>query len=107
MQIIYRYKITAAVPIEQGTSYEGISAQCGLEVSQLRRFLRYAMTCHIFREDNGIVCHSAASRALVQEPFLNDWMGMITEEVWPSAISVRASSLSPRFTLTARRWLTL
>lgn len=55
-------------------------------VSVLRRILRYAMTKHIFHEpEKGYVAHTAPSKALMQMPFIDDWLGMTCEEMWPAA----------------------
>lgn len=52
------------------------------------------MTSQIFKElDGGHVAHTAATKALVQVPLLNQWIGMVLEEIWPSTTRVRFSEL--------------
>lgn len=47
------------------------------------------MTRHIFEEPrNGIVAHTAISKALAELPSLRDAVGMVCEEMWPSATRV-------------------
>ena len=47
------------------------------------------MTKHIFKETSpGIVAHTAASQALAEVPSMRDWVGMVCEEMWPSAARV-------------------
>ena len=51
--------------------------------------IRYAMTKHIFKEPStGIVAHTAASQVLAEVPIMRDWVGMVCEEMWPSAARV-------------------
>lgn len=41
-----------------------------------------AMTYHLFKEpEAGVVAHTAATKALVQRPLLNQWIGMWLEEM--------------------------
>lgn len=45
------------------------------------------MTDHIFTESSpGVVKHTAASKALVQVPLMNQWLGMVSEEMWPAGV---------------------
>ena len=75
--------------VEQEASYEQISHACGLNQADVRRIIRYAMTLHIFKEsDTGLVSHTAASRVLAEMPIMREWVGMICEEMWPSATRV-------------------
>lgn len=47
------------------------------------------MTNRIFKEvSQGVVAHTAASRALAENTTLNDWVGMSLEEQWPVLLSV-------------------
>lgn len=47
-----------------------------------------AMTYHIFQEpEPGVVAHTAATKALVQAPFLNQYIGMWLEEVGCQAVT--------------------
>ena len=51
--------------------------------------IRYAMTKHIFEEPTtGMVAHTAASQVLAEVPSMRDWVGMVCEEMWPSAARV-------------------
>lgn len=51
--------------------------------------IRYAITKHIFKEPStGIVAHTAGSQALADVPIMRDWVGMVCEEMWPSAARV-------------------
>lgn len=44
------------------------------------------MTNHILKEVSaGLIAHTAASRALVEDPVLRDWVRMNTEEILPSS----------------------
>ncbi|KAL8938659.1 MAG: hypothetical protein Q9216_003779 [Gyalolechia sp. 2 TL-2023] len=44
------------------------------------------MTFRIFQEPReGVVCHTAASKTIADDPMLRQWIGMIAEELWPAA----------------------
>jgi len=48
------------------------------------------MTWHIFKEPRkGYVAHTGPSEALAEIPLLGEWVGMICEEMWPSAAQVK------------------
>ncbi|MCJ1463377.1 hypothetical protein MMC07_001984 [Pseudocyphellaria aurata] len=84
LQAIYRFDL--ANIIQDEASYDEISQASGLKESDLRRILRHSMTNHIFREPRkGIVAHTAASKLLADSPNLRDELGVVTEELWPSA----------------------
>lgn len=56
----------------------------------VRRILRHAIAHHIFQEPRkGFVAHTAASKLLATDSLLNDCIGFLTEEMWPSATKVQ------------------
>ncbi|KAL9119135.1 MAG: hypothetical protein Q9187_004309 [Circinaria calcarea] len=67
LHAIYRFKLASSFPIDEEASFEQIAAVCGLSEPDTRRFLRHAMTKHIFHEPRkGIVAHTALSRLLAE-----------------------------------------
>jgi hypothetical protein len=55
----------------------------------VRRMIRQAKTSYIFKEPRpGVVAHSAASSALGIVPMLGQWLGMVSEELYPAATRV-------------------
>ena len=89
MQYIYRYKIAHHVPKEQATTFEYIARDCGLDINDVRRFLRVAIARYVFKEpDVCLITHTAASRLLVDNPLLEAWILNIAEEFWPSLTRV-------------------
>ena len=105
LQVIYHYQIAPCVPIDAEISYDDLSEKCGLNVTDLRRILRYAMLNHIFRERRkGFVAHTAASRLLAEDKALSAWVGLRTEEHFQAAARVESchicllSSLKERLT---------
>ncbi|KAL2045336.1 hypothetical protein N7G274_002419 [Stereocaulon virgatum] len=85
MQYIYRYKIAHHVPKEQATTFENIARDCGLDIDDVRRFLRVAIARHVFKEPKvGSIAHTAASKLLLDNPLLEAWILNIAEEFWPS-----------------------
>ncbi|KAI9839036.1 MAG: hypothetical protein M1837_002290 [Sclerophora amabilis] len=86
LQAIYRYGIAMSFPVDEEASYEQISRSCGLNEPDLRRIMRHAMTKQVFKEPRkGFVAHTAASKVLAEMPLMRDWVGMVCEEMWPSA----------------------
>lgn len=94
LQGIYRFKLATSFPTDKDeASFEEISQASGLNVQAVRRLLRHAIAHHIFREPRkGFVAHTAASKLLATDSLLNDSIGFISEEMWPSATKVKVSS---------------
>jgi 6-hydroxytryprostatin B O-methyltransferase len=66
MRYINRFGVAKGVPTDQSVSYKDLAGNLGLNVSQLKRVLRYTMTKEIFTEIDGMVAHTAISRLLLQ-----------------------------------------
>lgn len=59
------------------------------------------MTYHLFKESEpGVVTHTAATKALVQMPRLNDWVGMWLEEIVLGLVRVRLLEMRPKVHFT-------
>lgn len=85
LQAIYRYKIAFCVGIDEEVSFEEIAQRCSLDQSDARRLLRMATANHIFHEPRkGVIVHTAASKLLVQGPYVHEWVGLVCDEMWPS-----------------------
>lgn len=90
LQAIYRYGYAHSFPIDETATFAQIAAKCGRDEAEVRRFLRMAMTYRVFKEpEPGVVAHTAASKALVQRPLFNQWVGMWLEELGITLASVR------------------
>ena len=86
LQAIHRYKIALSFGIHEQPSFETVSARCGLNVEDLRRTLRYAMTDHIFCEPRpGIIAHTAASQTIAENPLIQDYVGNVCEVRFPAS----------------------
>jgi hypothetical protein len=96
LQAIYRFQLATSFPSgEDEATFAEISRASGLAEADLRRILRHAMTNHIFREPRkGVVAHTAASKMLAVNPLMHQWVGMVSEEMWPSAARVRKSQFT-------------
>ncbi|KAL6715395.1 hypothetical protein ACLMJK_006356 [Lecanora helva] len=86
LQAIYKYDIATKVPLHSEISFEELAEKCGLDVVNLRRILRFAISHHyVFREPhNGFIAHSAASRKLAEDPLARAGLGYMFDEVWQS-----------------------
>jgi hypothetical protein len=73
------------VPVDGETTFEKIAEECNLNVTDVMRFLRCAMARNVLAEPKkGFVVHTAASRALINNPMLEAWILNVAEEFWPS-----------------------
>ncbi|KAL8654749.1 MAG: hypothetical protein Q9226_003313 [Calogaya cf. arnoldii] len=87
LQAIIRFELASSFPNGQDeASFADIAATSGLSEDTVRRLLRHAMAFRVFQEPReGIVRHTAASKALVDVPLIRQWLGMVSEELWPAA----------------------
>lgn len=82
----YHFNVAKAVPVDGKASYVEISKATGLDEVNLKRLVRHAMTNRIFREPNdGFVAHTAASRLLVDDSQMIDWVGLCSADFFPAA----------------------
>ncbi|KAL8807090.1 MAG: hypothetical protein Q9182_000923 [Xanthomendoza sp. 2 TL-2023] len=83
---IYTFKIADAVPLNGSTTYATIAEKTSLPESIVRRFLRPAMSSHIFTSSEpGTVSHTASSRLFVTLPGFSDAIGLQVAELAPVA----------------------
>lgn len=74
-------------PVNETATFAQIAEKVGLDEVNLRRFLRHAMTNHIFKEVSpNVVAHTAASKVLAEDPTINDWVGFCLEDLWDVCI---------------------
>ncbi|KAB8295923.1 hypothetical protein EYC80_008743 [Monilinia laxa] len=86
LQAIYHYNIAKSIPLGGTATFEEIAQKVGLDVINVRRFMRHAMSNRIFQEvDPEVVSHTAASKMLAEDQSMMDWVGVCVEECWPSA----------------------
>ncbi|KAL8778382.1 MAG: hypothetical protein Q9213_007437 [Squamulea squamosa] len=86
LQTIYRYKIASSFGIYEQPSFQEVSAVSGLNVMDLQRILRYAMTNHIFCEPRpGFIAHTATSRLMAENPLMHDFVGNVCEIRFPAS----------------------
>lgn len=84
-QAILRYKIAASFALDEQVTFQEIANRCGLNESDTRRLLRNAIAFRIFQEPRkGIVAHSALSKLLAKASPIQQFVGMVTEEMWLS-----------------------
>ncbi|PVI08121.1 sterigmatocystin 8-O-methyltransferase [Periconia macrospinosa] len=84
LQAISHFKIATNLKVDEEISFEEIAQRCGMEVDDARRFLRMATTNHIFIEGRkGFIKHTAASRLLAENDLVNNWIGLVCDEMWP------------------------
>ena len=87
LQAIYRLGLATGFPHKkQEATFEEIALYSGICASHVRRILRHAMTYRIFCEPRkGVVAHTAASKLLAEDHLMHEWVGMVSEEMWPAA----------------------
>lgn len=91
MQAIHRFGLATKLPADvEEVTYAELATATGLPESHIQRLLRSAMTFHIFREPRkGVVAHTAASKLLADDTLMRQWVGMVSEEIWPATCKVR------------------
>ena len=94
LQAITKFGLASSFPAgKDETTFAEIAKISRLPEVHVRRILRHAMAFRIFQEPSkGVVRHTAASKALANVPLLKQYVGMVSEEMWPAATKV-----SPRF----------
>lgn len=94
-----RYKIATSFGVHEQIDYQTLSSRCGLNVKDLRRILRYAMTSEIFCEPReGIVAHTAVSQVLAENPLMRDFIGNVCQIRFPA--SAQAASALEKYGLS-------
>ncbi|KAI9694159.1 MAG: hypothetical protein M1822_003430 [Bathelium mastoideum] len=81
LQAIYRYNVAGAFGPNEEITFSALSEAVGLNVVDLKRIMRLAMTRRIFQEPRpGVVSHTAASRLLQEDSRAHAFAGIVTEE---------------------------
>lgn len=88
LQAVQRLRIPDIVPVDGGATWATVARKCGVDVIHLRRLLRHAMTNHIFEERDDRIVHTAASKVLLENAMMRDILGLMCEEMFPSATKV-------------------
>ena len=89
LHAVYRFKLAQTFPVGEESTFEAISERSGLNLVDLRRIMRHAMTNHIFCEPReGAVAHTAASRLLAENKAVEDFVGALSEEKFKAAANV-------------------
>jgi hypothetical protein len=94
---VYHFKVPQAVPINGDISYADIATTTGLDETNAKRLIRHAMTNRLFTEPRpGYVAHTAASRILLDDAAMSDWVGVCASEFFQAAAkSVEALQKHP------------
>ncbi|KAI1323402.1 putative O-methyltransferase [Xylariaceae sp. FL0255] len=80
---IMRFRLAEAIPVGGQATFQELAESSDLNETHIRKLLRFAMTQHIFCEPQpGVVAHTAASRLLVEDQRLSNWLRFSTDELW-------------------------
>ncbi|KAL9616206.1 MAG: hypothetical protein Q9160_008896 [Pyrenula sp. 1 TL-2023] len=86
IHVILRFGVAHAFPVGSRATFAEISQACNLDVEDVKRILRHAMTHRIFAEScPGYVVHTPASRLLVEDEHLVSWIHVVLDELLPAA----------------------
>ncbi|KAK8173319.1 S-adenosyl-L-methionine-dependent methyltransferase [Phyllosticta citrichinensis] len=86
LNAVYRFNIAQAVPLDHPVSFDHVAKATGVDPVNVKRLVRHAMTNRIFCEPReGYVAHTAASRVLLDDPTMKDWVGLCTSDFFPAA----------------------
>jgi hypothetical protein len=93
LQFIHRHRIAESVFPGEEIAFEDIAVARGLNLSDTKRFLRLAMTYHVFTEPrNGFVAHTASSKVLLENQLASSWLGYTVDNIWPALPRVLEAS---------------
>ncbi|KAF2430168.1 O-methyltransferase [Tothia fuscella] len=86
MLAVYHFNVAKIVPLDEEASYADIAKAADVDEVNIRRLIRHAMTNRLFREPReGYVAHTAASKILLEDQQMIDWVGLCSEEFFPAA----------------------
>ncbi len=81
--------IAKLFPFDESITLAELQTKTSLDPINLARCLRTCIGNGIFREPSpGVIAHTAASRALVEDEALEAWIGFNGEEIFPAAAHV-------------------
>ncbi|KAI4191315.1 MAG: hypothetical protein LQ348_003536 [Seirophora lacunosa] len=85
LAVLAHWDVFSAVPLDGEISYAHLAAKVGLAEERLRRFIRQAMTNHIFTESRpGFVAHTATSAVPARIPSFRWYIEHNTEDGGPA-----------------------
>ncbi|KAL8972203.1 MAG: hypothetical protein Q9197_002893 [Variospora fuerteventurae] len=85
LSVLSHWNIFSAVPLDGEISYADLAAKVGLAEERLRRFIRQAMTNHVFTESRpGFVAHTATSAVPARIPSFRWFMEHNAEDGGPA-----------------------
>ncbi|ROV96535.1 hypothetical protein VMCG_07778 [Cytospora schulzeri] len=86
VQAITRFGLARNLPVGSETTFADMAASSGLNESDVRKLVRYAVSQRIFEEPRpGVITHSAASRLLAENPGVHDFVATCSDELWQAA----------------------
>jgi hypothetical protein len=89
LQAVWEFKVVEHVPLKDSISYQDLADKVSVPMLNLRRFMRHAMTNHIFCEPKkGFVAHTRSSRLMLENPQMNAWVGFFSHDIWMSLANV-------------------
>lgn len=93
LQYILQQGIVEHVPEQGDITFEALAQASGADVSDMTRFMRMAIACHVFQEPvKGTVRHTAASRVLANS-MIEAWVLNSVIEFLPSAARAADAAL--------------
>ncbi|KAL8720152.1 MAG: hypothetical protein Q9225_002940 [Loekoesia sp. 1 TL-2023] len=87
LQIILRYRVAEAIPLDQPISFAAVANKTQLPEAQVTRLLRHAMMSHLFCEPiPGHVSHTVSSASLLENTIVRNFLDMTFEECGPASL---------------------
>ncbi len=84
MRYICHFKIPDSVPVDGDIEYHTLATQCGLDVAQMKQYLRFAIANRVFYEPTTkTVAHTAASLLLMEDKSARPPVQWLTEDCAP------------------------
>lgn len=94
LQAINQFKIAKKVLKDETVTYEELAKRCSVDVDDMRRVLRMAITYHIFHEPTeDSIAHTARSLVLAENDMMSEWIGVVCDEMWPTCPHLASSMM--------------
>ena len=83
LQAIARLKMATSFPINETSTVEKLATASGLDESDTKRIVRYAVSNRLFQEPEcGVIAHTAASNAIAHVPLFREWIEETCDNMW-------------------------
>lgn len=86
---MYRYKIPLKFPVGDKIAVAELARSCDVDEEVFTRIVQHAVTKRFLAQpEPGYIAHTAFSSMLANAPPLIEWVGLVSEDLWPAATRI-------------------